>query len=315
MALTKEELELRRGYLGGSDAAASIGLSKWKTPLQLYREKVGIEEDKDEEEDLNLPMQVGSLVEPLVLLKLEQKKKVTVGERQSVIIDPSWPIRRATVDGIASDGLLVEAKTAGFIGQQWGKDDTDEIPLQYVYQIQHNLAATGLPAAWVPVIIGNTAIRIYRIERDQELIQILTEGEKKFWQHVLDRRPPPATTKGDLKILYPYDIDRMPASVAGPDIKLAITKFEENKARLKTLGAAQEALYAMIGEAFKDSPELVDETGKLLATYKSQAGQGILQVDKMEEDFPGLDIDKYKKRGKPYRVLRIAKPSKAKGKK
>lgn len=310
MGLTDKELEERRSYLGGSDAAAAIGLSPWKSPLQLYKEKIGEEPDKDDEEDANLPLHVGTLVEPLVIRKLEQKKKIQVLQRQAVFVDPSWPVRRATVDGIGSDDMLVEAKTAGFIGQQWGKDDTDQIPLHYLYQIQSNLAVTGKIAAWVPVIIGNTRIRIYRIERDQELIDILTEGEKKFWQHVVNRDPPPASTKADLKFLYPHDNPKLPAAVASDDIVFALGRFEENKAKLKRIEDAQEQLYAMIGEAFGEAPELKDAAGKLLATYKSQAGQSVLDIDAMEADFPGLDIDKYKKRGKPYRVLRVQKPKK-----
>lgn len=314
MGLTEKELEERRGYLGGSDAAAAIGLSTWKSPLQLYLEKVGEAPVQDDEEDANLPLQVGTLVEPLVIAKLEQKKKVKVIQQQRVFTDAKYPWRKARVDGISDPhDFLIEAKTAGFIGQQWGKDDTDEIPLQYMYQIQHNLSITGLEAAWVPVIIGNTRIRIYHILRDQELIDILIAGERRFWEeHVLKRIPPPASTKADLKILYPNDNPKLPPAVASEDVRFALERFEDNKAKLKRIEDAQEQLYVLIGEAFGEAPELVDASGKPLATYKSQAGQSVLDIDAMEADFPGLDIDKYKKRGKPYRVLRVKKPAKAK---
>jgi len=315
MALTKDELIERRDFLGGSECAAAIGLSQWKSPLQLYREKKGLAEDMDEEEDLNLPAQVGQLVEPLVLLKLEQKKKIAIHSRQTRFVDPKNPWRRATVDGIGSDGLLVEAKTAGFIGQQWGKDDTDEIPLQYIYQIQHDLDCADLGAAWVPVIIGNTRIRIYRVERNEELIEILREGEKRFWRHVTESDPPPATTKQDLKILYPYDVHGMKPAIASVDVLSAFTKFEANKLLLKNLEERQEQLYAMIGEAFGDSPELVDSSGKLLATYKSQAGSSYFDTDALQKGHPDINLSPYYKKRAAYRVLRTKKPSTVKGKK
>jgi putative phage-type endonuclease len=37
----QEWLELRRKGLGGSDVATAMGLSPWKSPMQLYLEKTG----------------------------------------------------------------------------------------------------------------------------------------------------------------------------------------------------------------------------------------------------------------------------------
>ena len=31
----------RTKFIGGSDVAAILGVSKWKTPFQLYQEKIG----------------------------------------------------------------------------------------------------------------------------------------------------------------------------------------------------------------------------------------------------------------------------------
>jgi predicted phage-related endonuclease len=39
---TREEwLARRTGYIGGSDAAAALGLSPWKTNVDLWEEKTG----------------------------------------------------------------------------------------------------------------------------------------------------------------------------------------------------------------------------------------------------------------------------------
>ena len=46
--LTKEQKLLRRTGIGGSDAAAILGLSPWATPLDIYNEKVSAEEIAEE---------------------------------------------------------------------------------------------------------------------------------------------------------------------------------------------------------------------------------------------------------------------------
>jgi predicted phage-related endonuclease len=50
MPLTPEERAKRRLSIGGSDLAVIFGVSPHKTALQLYMEKLGIEEDHDEPE-------------------------------------------------------------------------------------------------------------------------------------------------------------------------------------------------------------------------------------------------------------------------
>ena len=39
-------LEYRRMGIGGSDVAALLGISKWKSPLELWLEKTGQSEDE-----------------------------------------------------------------------------------------------------------------------------------------------------------------------------------------------------------------------------------------------------------------------------
>ena len=47
---TKRWLEERMSYIGGSDAPIIMGVSPWKTPYQLWEEKMGnVVEDKDKE--------------------------------------------------------------------------------------------------------------------------------------------------------------------------------------------------------------------------------------------------------------------------
>ena len=55
-------LEERRQGIGGSDAAAAVGLSPWKTRLELWLEKTGQTPDREETPE----MRRGTLLEPVV---------------------------------------------------------------------------------------------------------------------------------------------------------------------------------------------------------------------------------------------------------
>ena len=58
-----EWLELRRQGIGGSDAAAILGLNPWKTPMDVWLEKTG-EFTRDDEE--NEQMYWGTVLEAVV---------------------------------------------------------------------------------------------------------------------------------------------------------------------------------------------------------------------------------------------------------
>ncbi len=51
--ISREEwLELRRNSIGGSDSAAACGMSPWKSPLELYCDKMGMIPDKETNESM-----------------------------------------------------------------------------------------------------------------------------------------------------------------------------------------------------------------------------------------------------------------------
>ena len=153
--------QLRALGLGASDAAAAVGLSKWKTPYQLWQEKLGIAANDDHDAEA-LHLEMGNALEPLAIARFERKQKLTVSDRQVRVVDPTWDKRWVTVDGLASDGGLVEAKSVGFADpREWGDEfDDGAIPMHYLLQTQHAMACTVASHTWVPVIELNRQFRI-----------------------------------------------------------------------------------------------------------------------------------------------------------
>lgn len=67
--MTTEWHEQRRAGIGGSDVAALLGLSKWKSPYQLFLEKTG---NAPPQED-NEAMYWGRMLEPVIRDAYEEK--------------------------------------------------------------------------------------------------------------------------------------------------------------------------------------------------------------------------------------------------
>ncbi|MDE2422430.1 MAG: hypothetical protein KGO49_14775 [Gammaproteobacteria bacterium] len=76
-------------------------------------------------------------------------------------------------------------------------------------QVQHQMAVTGKSVVDVCVLICGQEIRIYRIERDDELIDRLIELERRFWHYVEQDIQPPVdgtdSARQALRALYPHD--------------------------------------------------------------------------------------------------------------
>lgn len=185
MSLSAEALALRKGYLGGSDCAAALGLSPWKTALELFHEKRGLESPDEPSE----PMRWGTLLEPVIRQEYASRTGRQVTVPAEPLVHSQFPFMCANVDGLTHDGRLLEVKTAR-TAAQWGVPGTDEIPQHYLLQVQHYLAVTALPVADVAVLVGGCEYRQYEIPADLELQLLLIDAERDFWRCVETGSPP-----------------------------------------------------------------------------------------------------------------------------
>lgn len=276
----------RNQGLGASDAAAAVGLSKWKTPYQLWQEKLGQAANDDDNEALHLEM--GKVLEPVAIARFERKEKLTVTDRQLQVQDPTWGVRWVTLDGRASDGGIVEAKSVGFADpREWGDEFEDAaVPMQYLLQAQHALACTGATHAWLPVIVLNRQFRVYRIQRDEELIGMLTEKERAFWQHVVDRTPPPPISVEDAYEQWPQDSGTSIKATA--EVIASVEGFNLAKAKVKAAEMDVDMHKADIAKFMGTNATLVGLDGKPLITWKTAKGSIKVDVDKMRAAHPDI---------------------------
>lgn len=185
--LTREAwlLERRKG-LCSTDAAAVAGLSAWRTPLHVFLDKRGLLPPTPVSQE----MRWGTLLEPTIALAYQEETGLELMPPPRLIRSDRHPWMLASLDRLTADGSrIVELKTSR-TAQGWGDPGTDEIPQQYLLQVQHQLCTAGLELADVAVLIGGSDFRIYHLQRHEALLSSLVEIESRFWEDCQAGVPP-----------------------------------------------------------------------------------------------------------------------------
>ena len=184
----EEWLAWRRKGIGGSDASVVCGVSRYKSPIELWLDKTG-----------QIPFQEageaaywGTQLEPFVKREFTKRTGIQIREVKQLLQSEEHPFMLANLDGICHDDehgeCIFEAKTASaYKAQEW----ENSIPDEYMLQVQHYMAVTGYRATYIAALIGGNSFKWKLVERDEELISMLIELENKFWEHVKNGTPPP----------------------------------------------------------------------------------------------------------------------------
>ncbi len=207
----------RTKSIGGSDVAAILGLSPWRTPLDVWREKALGELDGKTSD----AMEAGLRFEDPILVAFLNAQVETTGKQAA--IQRKAPVvvghRHASPDALlVQQGWqsLVEVKTTSS-GDGWGRDGSSEIPAHYLPQVMHYLDVLELDDAFVPVLLwpgdmrkiaGMTpaetiralGLRTYRVQYQAALAQQIREVVAEFWEkHVVGMQPPEPRDLADAK--------------------------------------------------------------------------------------------------------------------
>lgn len=172
-------LGIRRSSIGGSDVGTILGFNKYKSAYQLWLDKTGqIEIDTDSPSDAAY---LGTALEPFVAKEFEVRTDKRVRVDNHMYFHKDYPFLSANVDRqIVGENAILECKTASpYLADKW---EGDNIPEQYIFQIQHYMNVLDKDYAYVCALIWPRIIW-KRVERDQELIDIMQERLINFWEN------------------------------------------------------------------------------------------------------------------------------------
>jgi putative phage-type endonuclease len=271
-------------YIGGSEAAAVVGINPYVSKVVVYMEKTGQYSREVNSEAATW----GNILEPV--LRKEFAKRINeereaqglpplrVQQRKAIFAHDEHNFIRTNLDGLVyghelGKGIL-EIKTANqYLSDEWAGED---VPNHYYLQVQHNIAVMNVKYAFLAVLIGGQKYKHYFIERDDELINNLIELERQFWQENVLKRIPPEMDGHDstaemMKALYPTHLEGTILELPY-EAKLWVEKLEDIKQQENALKEAKQLTQNLIKDAMKDAPEAW--AGKHKITWKtSKNGQ------------------------------------------
>lgn len=221
----------RSKFLGGSDVAAIYGVSPWKTPYQLWEDKITPRSlDADLNEERAKFFRRRKRQEPVVAEMLEEEygivvTRLSLDDNPNRYIDGEHSFMAAEIDfefcmspevrahfpdrpefAAIPDGTLLngEIKTVHpFKASEWGEQGSEDVPIHYAAQVMHGLGVTRRPAAIVAALFGLDTLLCFPVMADAETIAGMREKAVAFWtNHVMAGVPPEPVNVDDVKRMY-----------------------------------------------------------------------------------------------------------------
>lgn len=194
IGLTAEQQDIRRTGVGASEVPALCGLSPWSTALDVWLAKTGAVGPMDPSD----AMEAGNRFEDAIGGWYHDRtgRAVVKGE---TLRHPDHPHHLATPDLLWADDPsgLTQIKLVLGSAEDWGEEEDGEagVPEYVRAQEQWEMHVSGRSVADVcafGAFRGKQKLRIYRVQRDDELIDFLSEIVDHFWAvNVQGRVQPP----------------------------------------------------------------------------------------------------------------------------
>lgn len=290
MNMTHEEwLAERQKSIGGSDAAAIVGLNSYVTPYTIWADKTGRLPPKEDNE----AMRQGRDLEQYVAERFTEATGKRVRRRTDMMHNPAYPFAHANIDrAVVGERAGLECKTTSIMNLK--KFKNGDFPEHYYVQCVHYLAVTGWDRWYLAVLVLNQGFYWYTIERDEDEIAALMEAERDFWdKYVVPNMPPPMDgrppTSDALESIFP---------AAAPGLPMVDLFGREEVVRNYLTAKELSDSYGKEAERYRQILEQdlqqndTGACGNYLVTWKNQS-RSTFDVRRFSEDHPDVDLSSY----------------------
>jgi putative phage-type endonuclease len=264
--ITSQQREERRLGIGGSDMPIIMGFSEYKTPYQLYLEKIGQGKSSDNQNELQY---WGSQLEGVIRDEFAKRHNVSV-ETPDTLIHPDYPFLRGNIDGfVPAYNAVLEVKcSSAYRASDWGEDGSDNIPMPYLVQVAHYCTISNADCAYIAVLIGGNEYREYKYERNIEFENHIIGYAKRFWDCVQNKTPPNPEEIIDLRLLFPKQHPGKVKSI-NSDIEMKISSLFDTRLQIKKLSDMEDQYKFHIMQFMEDAECLVNQSGQPIITWKA----------------------------------------------
>jgi putative phage-type endonuclease len=293
--------------IGGSDAAAVLGLSRYKSALAVYLDKIG----EGEEIEMSEKMAWGLKLEKLILEEYGIRTGLPVQHNsiQAITVNSEHEWFICTLDGTAThpdkgSGVIQCKAVDKYMRHEW----EDQVPEEYLIQLHHEIGVTGFKWGALAVLIGGNEFRYFGFDRDEELITLIRNREEEFWKENVLKRIPPDPTGASLDILSKMYREDSGKSITLRDdsIGKAILSFLSTKEQIERFTKEKEDAEAVIKAAMQDASQGIYMDGQRTfgISWTTVKGRTGFDSKQFEKDYPELYL-KYMKTGASYRRFAV----------
>lgn len=286
----------RRKGIGGSDAAAILGLNRWATPYTVYLDKLGLLPEKEETE----AMLQGKDLEDYVAKRFTEETGKRVQRCNYMVSTPRYPFALADIDRrVVGEDAGLECKTTSSLDIR--KFRMVEFPEQYYAQCVHYLAVTGASRWYLAVLVFGRGFFVYTLERDEAEIAALMNAEAAFWEKVQNQTPPDIT--GDeadsaaVSTVYGQSSPGEEADLTGMESFFRQIQYADEL--IQTAKRTKDSAVNSIKERMRGAERGI--CSGFRCSWKTQNRVG-LDVHALEKDYPNINLEAY------YKVTSTSRP-------
>ena len=218
---------LREKRIGGSDIGAILGVNKYKSIIDVYIDKTeGISFEGNES------TYWGHIHESTIMKEFGKRHKEFIVYQAPYSVIDDFLI--ANLDGVLKDkengeyGVLEIKTTNAFNYKDW---DGDVVPQYYYAQVQHYLMLTGYKFAYIAVLIGGNHYKDFKIERNEEDIELIRNKASEFYNENILKLIPPMPDGSDA---YMNHLKKKAMEIENNEVR-ELPEFEEIAIRIKEL--------------------------------------------------------------------------------
>ena len=256
------DAQLRAKGIGSTDISQILGMSPYGDAFAVYARKRGLVDEPVKD----LRMRRGSYFEQGIAAWYSDETGNKIEWWNKTIQHPTrtWQVASPDFFVLANDGPEGndqrigggDSKLVNFTeSYAWGDPGTDEIPYHYALQMHWLMSTTEMPWWDVAACLGEQ-LRIFRVERDEEIERTILETAGEFWHdNVLAEVPPPIghsdTAARYIKQRWPRNVAQL--REATPDEVALLFRYKNERAVYNEAKSRKDSLEneikLIIGEA------------------------------------------------------------------
>lgn len=282
--ISREEwLEIRRNSIGGSDAASACGMSPWKSPLELWCEKMDMIPDKETNES----MRRGTYLEEYVAQRFQEETGKKVRRDNFMYSSDDFPCLTANIDRvIVGEDAGLECKTMNDYSSNDYDFESGEIPVQYYCQCQHYMMVMGWKYMYI-AFSSNFKFSWLKVDRNQEFINDMRQKELDFWYNFVIKKIRPEADGSEsamktLEDLYPSEYEGTSIDFDFDDLGARYTYLNDMISLYKK---EKDDIKAKICDTLQDNER--GNSRNYTVTWKVQSKNGF-DTKRFQKDYPTL---------------------------